>query len=64
MYLPVVIAGSWVVTAQEFRSAFLANQPQVGEGGTGDTVRRTLLHKCDVHTIRCLPSGIFYVQGV
>ncbi len=34
------------------------------EGGAGETVRRTLLHECDVHTLLRLPTGIFYAQGV
>ena len=34
------------------------------EGGAGETVRRKLLHDCDVHTLLRLPTGIFYAQGV
>src|SRR5437899_1754509 len=34
------------------------------EGGSGETVRRRLLHECDVHTLLRLPTGIFYAQGV
>ncbi len=34
------------------------------EGGAGETVRRNLLQKCDVHTLLRLPTGIFYAQGV
>ncbi len=34
------------------------------EGGAGETVRRKLLHECDVHTLLRLPTGIFYVPGV
>jgi type I restriction enzyme M protein len=34
------------------------------EGGAGETVRRKLLHGCDVHTLLRLPTGIFYAQGV
>ena len=30
----------------------------------GETVRRKLLHECDVHTLLRLPTGIFYAQGV
>ena len=29
-----------------------------------ETVRRKLLHECDVHTLLRLPTGIFYAQGV
>jgi len=34
------------------------------EGGAGETVRRQLLHECDVHTLLRLPTGVFYAQGV
>ena len=34
------------------------------EGGAGETVRRRLLHACDVHTLLRLSTGIFYAQGV
>ncbi len=34
------------------------------EGGAGETVRRRLLHECEVHTLLRLPTGIFYAQGV
>ena len=34
------------------------------EGGAGATVRKKLLHECDVHTLLRLPTGIFYAQGV
>jgi len=34
------------------------------EGGAGETVRRKLLHGCDVHTLLRLPTGVFYAQGV
>ena len=34
------------------------------EGGAGETVRRKLMHECDLHTLLRLPTGIFYAQGV
>jgi type I restriction enzyme M protein len=34
------------------------------EGGAGETIRRKLLHSCDVHTLLRLPTGVFYAQGV
>lgn len=34
------------------------------EGGAGETIRRKLLHECDVHTLLRLPTGIFYANGV
>ena len=34
------------------------------EGGAGETVRKTLMERSDLHTILRLPTGIFYAQGV
>jgi len=34
------------------------------EGGAGETIRRQLLHDCDVHSLLRLPKGIFYAQGI
>jgi type I restriction enzyme M protein len=34
------------------------------EGGAGETIRKKLLHECDVHTLLRLPTGLFYAQGV
>jgi len=34
------------------------------EGGAGETVRRKLVHECDVHTLLRLPTGLFFAQGV
>jgi type I restriction enzyme M protein len=34
------------------------------EGGAGETIRRKLLHECDVHTLLRLPTGMFYANGV
>jgi len=34
------------------------------EGGAGETIRRTLLTRFNLHTILRLPTGIFYAQGV
>ncbi len=34
------------------------------EGGAGETVRKTLLERTDLHTLLRLPTGIFYAQGV
>ncbi len=36
----------------------------VAPDGAGETIRRKLLHECDVHTILRLPTGVFYAQGV
>lgn len=34
------------------------------EGGAGETIRKNLLDKVNLHTILRLPTGIFYAQGV
>jgi type I restriction enzyme M protein len=34
------------------------------EGGAGEKIRRELLHRCDVHTLLRLPTGIWYSAGV
>jgi type I restriction enzyme M protein len=34
------------------------------EGGAGETIRKNLLDRTDLHTILRLPTGIFYAQGV
>lgn len=46
------------------RAALVAPDNVLFEGGAGETVRRKLLHECDVHTLLRLPTGIFYAQGV
>jgi len=34
------------------------------EANAGETIRRNLLKRCNLHTILRLPTGIFYAQGV
>ncbi|MFL5493022.1 MAG: N-6 DNA methylase [Gemmatimonadales bacterium] len=46
------------------RAAVVVPDNVLFEGGAGETVRRKLLHECDVHTLLRLPAGIFYAQGV
>ena len=46
------------------RCAIVVPDNVLFEGGAGETVRRNLLQKCDVHTLLRLPTGIFYAQGV
>jgi len=46
------------------RAALVVPDNVLFEGGAGETVRRKLLHECDVHTLLRLPTGIFYAQGV
>ena len=46
------------------RCAIVVPDNVLFEGGAGETVRKNLLHQCDVHTILRLPTGIFYAQGV
>ena len=46
------------------RAAVVLPDNVLFEGGAGETVRRKLMHECEVHTILRLPTGIFYAQGV
>ena len=46
------------------RAAIVVSDNVLFEGGAGETVRRSLLHECDVHTLLRLPTGVFYAQGV
>ncbi len=46
------------------RAAVVLPDNVLFEGGAGETVRKNLLHECDVHTLLRLPTGIFYAQGV
>lgn len=46
------------------RAAIVVPDNVLFEGGAGETIRRKLLHDCDVHTLLRLPTGIFYAGGV
>jgi type I restriction enzyme M protein len=46
------------------RAAVVVPDNVLFEGGAGETIRRRLLHECDVHTLLRLPTGIFYANGV
>jgi type I restriction enzyme M protein len=46
------------------RAAIVVPDNVLFEGGAGETIRRKLLHECNVHTLLRLPTGIFYAQGV
>jgi type I restriction enzyme M protein len=52
------------VLAVNGRAAVVVPDNVLFEGGAGETVRRKLLHDCDVHTLLRLPTGLFYAQGV
>ena len=49
---------------QHGRAAVVLPDNVLFEGGAGETIRKKLLHECDVHTILRLPTGLFYAQGV
>jgi type I restriction enzyme M protein len=46
------------------RAAVVVPDNVLFEGGAGETIRRTLLHRSDVHTLLRLPTGIWYSPGV
>jgi type I restriction enzyme M protein len=46
------------------RAAVVVPDNVLFEAGAGEKIRRTLLHRCDVHTLLRLPTGIWYSAGV
>lgn len=46
------------------RAAVVIPDNVLFEGGKGCDIRRDLMHKCNLHTILRLPTGIFYAAGV
>ncbi len=46
------------------RAAVVITDNVLFEGGAGETVRKRLMEKTDVHTVLRLPTGIFYANGV
>ncbi len=46
------------------RAAVVMPDNVLFEAGVGTEVRRDLMHKCNLHTLLRLPTGIFYAQGV
>lgn len=46
------------------RAAVVVPDNVLFEGGAGETIRRRLLHDCDVHTLLRLPTEMFYANGV
>ncbi len=46
------------------RAAVVLPDNVLFESGVGQKVREDLMHKCNLHTILRLPTGIFYAQGV
>lgn len=52
------------ILAMNGRAAVVIPDNVLFEGGAGETIRRRLLHDCDLHTMLRLPTGIFYAQGV
>jgi type I restriction enzyme M protein len=52
------------ILAVNGRAAVVVPDNVLFEGGAGETIRRKLLHDCDVHTLLRLPTGLFYAQGV
>lgn len=46
------------------RAAVVLPDNVLFEAGIGSDIRRDLMHKCNLHTILRLPTGIFYAAGV
>ena len=49
---------------EEGKAAVVVPDNVLFEGGAGETIRRNLLQRCDVHTLLRLPTGIWYSSGV
>lgn len=54
----------FTILRQVGRAAVVLPDNVLFEGGAGETIRRELLKRADVHTLLRLPAGIFYAQGV
>ncbi len=46
------------------RTAVVLPDNVLFEAGVGTEIRQDLMHKCNLHTVLRLPTGIFYAQGV
>jgi type I restriction enzyme M protein len=46
------------------RAAVVVPDNVLFEGGAGEKIRRTLLQRCEVHTLLRLPTGIWYSAGI
>lgn len=51
-------------TTGEARAAVVVPDNVLFDSGVGESIRRDLMNKCNLHTILRLPTGIFYAQGV
>lgn len=52
------------ILQEKGRAAIVLPDNVLFEGGAGETIRKKLLEKTDLHTILRLPTGIFYANGV
>lgn len=52
------------ILQDEGRTGIVLPDNVLFEGGAGETIRKELLEKTDLHTILRLPTGIFYANGV
>ncbi len=50
--------------ARHGRAAVVLPDNVLFEGGAGQTIRKKLLHECDLHTLLRLLTGLFDAQGV
>jgi len=54
----------FTILKQHGRAAVVLPDNVLFEGGAGETIRRELLKRAEVHTLLRMPTGIFYAQGV
>lgn len=52
------------ILQEKGRTAIVLPDNVLFEGGAGETIRKEILEKTDLHTILRLPTGIFYANGV
>jgi type I restriction enzyme M protein len=46
------------------RAAIVVPDNVLFEGGAGETIRRKLLHECEVHTLLRLPTGVEHIMCI
>ncbi len=51
-------------TTGNARAAVVVPDNVLFDSGVGESIRRDLMNKCNLHTILRLPTGIFYAKGV
>jgi type I restriction enzyme M protein len=64
IYRGLLLEFTYKNLAAHGRAAVVLPDNVLFEGNIGKQIRTDLMHKCNLHTILRLPTGIFYAQGV